>query len=127
MTQHLPLRWLLVPLFEILDYQKQILARESDGDVVFVPAPTTEEFLNFMNQKGSIHRDKSEEEVLVNLRDARRSAIRRTKAQMKEYYNRKGKSAATNNPFKRTRTLLGFPPSKHLQGFSADGKFHWLD
>ena len=121
MTQHLPLRWLLVPLFEILDYQKQILARESDGDVIFVPAPTTEEFVRFMNQKGSIHHNKNEEEVLVNLRDARRSAVRRTQAQMKEYYNRKGQSAATNNPFKRTRTLLGFPPSKHLQGFSADG------
>ena len=121
MTQHLPLRWLLVPLFEILDYQKQILARESDGDVIFVPAPTTEEFLHFMNEKGSIHRDKSEEEVLVNLRDARRSALRRTQAQMKEYYDRKGRSAATNNPFKRTRARLGLPPSKHLEGFSADG------
>jgi len=121
MTQHLPLRWLLVPLFEIMDYQKQILARESDGDVIFVPAPTTEEFVQFMNRRGRIYRDKSEEEVLVNLRDARRSTVRRTQSLMKEYYDRKGRSAATNNPFKRAQALLGLPPSIHLQGFSADG------
>ena len=121
MTQHLPLRWLLVPLFEILDYQKQILARESDGDVIFVPAPTTEEFVQFMKKKGKIYRDKSEEEVLVNLRDARLSTVRRTQLLMKEYYARKGRSAATNNPFKRVQAQLGLPPSIHLQGFSADG------
>lgn len=121
MTQHLPLRWLLVPLFEILDHQKKVLARESGGDVIFVPAPTTEEIVQHMHNKGSIAREKQEEKTMVNVRDASSSAVRRTQKRMHEYYNRKGLSAATNNPLKRARTQLGLPPSIHLRAFAADG------
>jgi hypothetical protein len=120
-TQHLPLKWLLVPMFGILEWQKQQVARMSAGEILFVPPPTTEDVIEYLHKEGSVYRDTCQEQVLVNLRDARRSTVRRVSNQMEEYYNRKGRSAFSNNPFKRIRTLLGVPPSIHLQAFAADG------
>jgi hypothetical protein len=94
----IPLRWLAVPIVDIMDNHKRALAESHPGEVMFVEAPTIEGISEFEEQRGAIWKQREQEDTLLALRDIDRSTCVKVETDMKEYYARKGQTHASSIP-----------------------------
>jgi len=85
----LPLRWLAVPIVDIMDKHKRNLAQCHPGEVLFVDAPSIDELTLYENEQGDIWSDHCGEDTVLALRDIRKSDRHRIERHMKEYYGSK--------------------------------------
>jgi hypothetical protein len=87
--QRAPLRWIAVPIVDIMDSHKRNLANRHHGEVLFVDAPSPNEMADYSAQKGGYWRQQQDDNLLLNLRDIKRRHARRIEADMKQYYLRR--------------------------------------
>jgi hypothetical protein len=89
--QNAPLRWIAVPIIDIMDSRKRHLARQHPGEVLFVDAPSTNDITDYACHSGKYWRQQQEDDVLLNLRDIKRRQARKIERDMKDYYHLKQK------------------------------------
>jgi len=106
-----PLRWLAVPVVDIMDSHKRRLATRHRGEVLFVDAPTAEQIKEYVDQEGEYWRQEQQDRILLSLRDIKRCHARQIESDMKEYYL----SAKNEKPTTPT------PRNRHFDVFSVDG------
>jgi hypothetical protein len=87
--QKLPLRWLAVPVVDIMDMHKRNLAKSHPGQVLFVPAPSLEDIEKYENETGDIWKQRCSEDTALSVRDIRSRDRHRIEGEMRKYY--KGK------------------------------------
>ena len=87
--QSAPLRWLAVPIVDIMDSHKKKIARRHDGEVLFVDAPSRKEIAAYSCQSGVHWEDEMDDRVLLNLRGIKRKHARRIETDMQEYFSKK--------------------------------------
>jgi hypothetical protein len=111
--QSAPLRWLAVPIVDIMDSHKKRIARWHDGEVLFVDAPSREEIVAYSCQSGVHWEDEMDDRVLLNLRGIKRKHARRIESDMQEYFSKKRDQPkrAESLPLRR----------RHHSMFSVDG------
>jgi lysophospholipase L1-like esterase len=83
-----PLRWLACPIVDIMDRHKHDLATNHPGQVLFVPAPALDDVREYESRNGPCWREKSDENVVLNLHDPVRdpSVDAKLERSMQEYY-----------------------------------------
>jgi hypothetical protein len=109
--QSAPLRWIAVPIIDIMDSHKRKLARQHQGEVLFVDAPSTNDIADYACHSGKYWRQQQEDEVVLNLRDIKRRQARKIESEMEKMK----KSSTTTDP-----ELLPLR-KRHLGMFSVDG------
>jgi hypothetical protein len=116
--QKLPLRWLAVPVVDIMDQHKRNLAKSHPGQVLFVPAPSLGEIEKYENQEGDIWKQKCSEDTALNVRDVKSRDRHRIEGEMRKYYTDKAPSPDDRSgwmPFSST-----LPPAPGSKIFSID-------
>lgn len=84
-----PLRWLAIPIVDILDMHKQKYAKSNKDNVLFVPAASVNDMECYENKVGLLWRQKCEENPTVCLRDVHRRDAKRLNNELKTYYSAK--------------------------------------
>jgi len=110
--QTAPLRWLAVPIVDIMDSHKKKLARHHGGEVLFVDAPSCEAIAAYSCQSGIHWEDEMDDRLLLNLRGIKRKQARRIESDMQAYFSKKDQP---KNP-----ELLPLR-RRHHSMFSVDG------
>lgn len=111
-----PLRWLSIPIVDIMDMHKRNLARCHPGEVQFVPAPSLYDLAMYEREDGEIWEQRCLEETILSLKDIRKRDRRRIEQEMQEYFNIKGlRNRASVGIFSRFRK-----PAPAESVFSAD-------
>lgn len=111
--RHVPLRWLSVPIVDIMDNHKRNLAKSSE-DILFVPAPSDEELAEYENERGTLWRERCEEGTVFAVRDIRKRERLRIEGDMIDYYQTKGSKQRSI-----WAQLFGAPVGR--PAFSVDG------
>jgi hypothetical protein len=110
--QTAPLRWLAVPIVDIMDSHKRKLARHHDGEVMFIEAPTCEEIAEYSSKCGVHWEEEMDDRLLLNLRGIKRKQARTIESDMETYFSEKAHSPTPESlPFRR----------RHHSMFSVDG------
>ena len=110
--QSAPLRWLAVPIVDIMDSHKQNLAKRHDGEVLFVDAPSPEQMTDYSAQTGTFWRQQQRDEtILLNLRNIKRRHARQIEADMREYYVARNNNRAS---YPSSSSLCHFPYENNL-------------
>ena len=81
-----PLRWLSVPAVDIMDMHKRNFSKGNPGEVLFVPAPSVHDLVEYEEKTGEIWHQWSQEDTLLTLRDTRKKDCRRIEGFMRKYY-----------------------------------------
>lgn len=89
----LPLRWLAVPIVDIMDMHKRNLARSHPEQVLFVRAPAVEDLAEYESRHGPLWSERCSEGTVLELRDVRRRDSRRIEHAMLDYYGSKNSSS----------------------------------
>jgi hypothetical protein len=84
--QMAPLRWLAVPIVEIMDSHKRNLAKRHPGEVLFVNAPSVQDIAEYSLHTGDYWKQQQEDQVLLNLKDIKRRHARRIEGDMNQYF-----------------------------------------
>ena len=121
--QMAPLRWLAVPIIDMMDTHKRRLSENHRGEVLFVNSPSVHEMQEFDQQQGPYWQHASHDQVLLNSRDISRRQARRIHSDMRDYFSRmdpndddQGSSSTNSNSSTSSRTTT---PQKGM--FSIDG------
>lgn len=91
----LPLRWLAVPVVDIMDMHKRNFAAAHPDDVLFVPSPSMRDLHNYEQTSGEIWKQRTRENTLLELEDIRGRDRRKIEAKMHSYYLEKTPKCAT--------------------------------
>lgn len=105
-----PLRWLSVPIVDIMDMQKRQLAADHPGELLFVPPPSVRDLSLYVDQNSELWNERVEEDVVLAVRDVRRSSCRRIQGDMDSYYAKRGSASGSADG-----------PLPHHAAFSVDG------
>jgi lysophospholipase L1-like esterase len=89
LTHYPPLSWFLVPLIRMMDHNKKLLAANYPGLVLYVDAPTPDEFRDIEAGKGELHEGRRAERVLLQLTDVSQRAQEKVKELMDKHYHSK--------------------------------------
>jgi hypothetical protein len=84
--QTAPLRWLAIPIIDIMDSHKRKLARQHDGEVIFVGAPSVKDITDYCDRSGIYYQQETEDRILLQLRDIKRRHARRIESDMAKYF-----------------------------------------
>lgn len=84
-----PLRWLAIPIVDILDMNKQKYAASNKANVLFVPAASVNDMECYEKKAGLFWREKCEENLHVCLRDVRRQDAKRLNNDLRTYHSAK--------------------------------------
>mmetsp|Transcript_32145 Transcript_32145/g.78352 ORF Transcript_32145/g.78352 Transcript_32145/m.78352 type:complete len:855 (+) Transcript_32145:302-2866(+) len=107
-----PLRWLAVPIVDIMDSHKETLSKHHDGEVLFVDAPPADTIAEYACQEGMYRDDEEQDRILLRLRDIKKRRKQRIESDMAQYSNKKG----------QPRLPEDLPHGKkHFAVFSEDG------
>jgi lysophospholipase L1-like esterase len=121
-----PLRWLAVPIVDILDMHKRKLAKSHPGEVLFVPPPSIDELVQYESCTGDIWRQRCQEDTVLTLRDIRRLDCLRIESDLREYYSRKDKRIWTGEGLRKKpshgwfSSLFSRAPAPGASIFSVD-------
>jgi hypothetical protein len=115
--QKLPLRWLAVPVVDIMDQHKRNLSKSHPGQVLFVPAPSLEEIEKYENKEGDIWKQKCSEDTALNVRDVKSRDRHRIEGEMRKYYQDKAPSPDDRQWMPFSSPL---PPAVGSKIFSVD-------
>lgn len=107
-----PLRWLAVPIVDIMDKHKRDLARLHPGEVLFVKAPSVADLADYEERKGRVWAERCHEDTVLALRDVRKRDRQRIEADMQAYYQQKGADGEGGWSL--------FPPARGTKVFSVD-------
>jgi hypothetical protein len=80
-----PLRWVALPLLEIMDNMKAKLAKSHPGEVRYMAAPAISEYNLYAEETGPMWEQRQNERTLLSLRDVRSRDCKRIEGQMKQY------------------------------------------
>jgi lysophospholipase L1-like esterase len=95
--QKLPLRWLAVPVVDIMDMHKRNLAKSHPGQVLFVPAPSLEEIDKYENQEGDIWKQRCSEDTALNVRAIKTRDRHRIEGEMRKYFGENNTTSTDDN------------------------------
>ncbi|KAG7360254.1 hypothetical protein IV203_035353 [Nitzschia inconspicua] len=110
--QTAPLRWLAVPIVDIMDSHKKKLARHHDGEVMFIDAPSCEAITDYSCHRGLYWEEELDDRLLLNLRGIKRKQARAIESDMEAYFSKRQQSPEPDSlPFRR----------RHHSMFSVDG------
>jgi hypothetical protein len=110
--QTAPLRWLAVPIVDIMDSHKRKLARHHDGEVLFIEAPSCEDLADFSRKHGLHWQEVMDDRVLLNLRGIKRKHAHSIESDMAAYFAKKVPAPKPGAlPLRR----------RHYSMFSVDG------
>jgi lysophospholipase L1-like esterase len=84
-----PLRWLAVPIVDILDMHKRRLAKSHPSEVMFVPPPSVDDLAAYESCTGEMWHQRCQEDTILALRDVRRRDCRRVERDLRSYYAHK--------------------------------------
>jgi hypothetical protein len=115
-----PLRWLAVPIVDILDMHKRGLAQSHPGEVVFVPPPSIDDLTEYENCRGEFWQQRSDEQIALCLRDVRKHECRRIEADLRTYYQKKDLRIATGQGIIRKTPWSWRRPAPGSSIFSVD-------
>jgi lysophospholipase L1-like esterase len=90
-----PLKWIVVPIVDILDMHKRRLAKLNPGEVMFVPPPSINDIVEYESCNGEIWRQRCNENSVLTLRDVRRHDCRRVENELRRYYSLRDKRQST--------------------------------
>lgn len=110
--QTAPLRWLAVPIVDIMDSHKKNLARQHDGEVFFVDAPSVQDIAAYAAKSGTYYKEETEDKILLQLRDIKRKQARCIERDMARYFSKRDHPKGPESLPLRKR---------HFSMFSADG------
>lgn len=111
-----PLKWLAVPVFDMMDRKKQDFAKTSPYNILFVKDPALEDIIDYEEERGRIWLERNRDVVLLCLRDIGISECTATEKKMKLYYLSKG--GVSPNAETRLSELRKKPGTK---SFALDG------
>ncbi|GKY95039.1 hypothetical protein MPSEU_000468200 [Mayamaea pseudoterrestris] len=89
-----PLRWLAVPIVDIMDSHKRRLANSKPGDLLFVKAPSVKDLADYETGKGVVWQERVAEQTLLSLSDVQKQVRCRIEKEMHLYFEKRGVSAA---------------------------------
>jgi hypothetical protein len=124
--QSAPLRWFAVPIIDVMDSHKRNLARQHEGEVLFVDAPSTNDLADYACHSGKYWSQQQQDEVLLNLRDIKRRQARKIESEMKVYYLKQQQQQQKDEQQGCTSHTTTDPErlplrKRHLGMFSVDG------
>lgn len=112
----IPLKWLAVPVMDMMDRKKQNFAKTSPYNIIFVKDPALEDIIDYEEERGSIWTQRNQDDVLLSLRDIGKRECTAILEAMKSYYRSKGENTLD------TDTPLSKRPNKPgTKCFSLDG------
>lgn len=89
--QIFPFIYFLLPLIWIADRIKRRLAEKYPHAILYVEPSSVADMLDFESGRGLYYEKMVTEDTLLSLKDKSREEIERVEAQMREYYEKKGK------------------------------------
>jgi len=92
-----PLRWLAVPIIDLMDAHKEEVARRRNGEVLFVPAPTADEMTKYLGKEGEYWAGEQSDHVMRCERDIQQSHAEGIELEMHQYYSSRLKKTVTNH------------------------------
>lgn len=98
-----PLRWLAVPIVDILDMHKRRLAKAHPHEVLFVPPPSVDDLAQYENCTGDVWNERCKEDPALVLRDIRKMDCRRIENELREYYDAKDKRVSTGEGLRKKK------------------------
>jgi hypothetical protein len=98
-----PLRWLAVPIVDIMDMHKRRLAKSHAGEVLFVPPPSVDDLARYESGVGDVWCQRCQEDTVLTLRDIRRMDCRRIENDLREYYEAKDKRVLIGEGLRKQR------------------------
>jgi hypothetical protein len=104
-----PLRWLAVPIIDIMDAHKRKLASHRSGEVLFVGAPTASQMVEYLSEQGEYWEDEQNEHVVLRQRNIKEGHARSIEFKMKNYYS-----------LERNQRV-SCPQNRHFDVVSMDG------
>lgn len=125
--RQVPLRWLSVPIVDIMDSHKKMVAQSHPGNLLFVKAPGVDELSDYESGIGSIWEDRMAENTLLSLKDIGKRDKHVIEERMHLYFHDRGQSAAeaiakaNSIPWRRFFPKATIPPCHDV--FSVD-KIH---
>ena len=119
-----PLRWLAIPIMELLDKGKQQLVswslspsddeEDDNNTILFVPPPTLTTIIEYEQHTGRIWKEQEQEQLIVSLQSVGQDECQEMVATMQEHAaNRPPHTSSSSNNHRRRR-----PPGTRL--FSVD-------
>lgn len=105
-----PLRWLAVPVVDIMDTHKKELSAQSDGQVLFVQAPTSDQIVEYLDERGDYWKDECDDCTVLQLRDINKHDARQLELELNAYYS-----------LDRNKKSLTKEQNRHFNAFSVDG------
>jgi len=81
-----PLRWLAIPIVDIMDMHKRKFANCHQGEVLFVPPPSMRDLSEYEHHIGEVWDRQTREDTLMSLQDIRRKEHSRIGDAMEKYY-----------------------------------------
>ena len=95
-----PLKWLSVPMVDMMDTHKENLAKSHPGQVLFSRAPTTEDVKGYEQHTSELWKQNYREQTLFECNDTPKSEHRRILQAMKDFYlSKKDFSVASSGIF----------------------------
>eukprot|EP00934_Nitzschia_sp_Nitz4_P007764 Nitzschia sp. Nitz4//scaffold3_size479765//131430//133046//NITZ4_000057-RA/size479765-processed-gene-0.99-mRNA-1//-1//CDS//3329550629//7754//frame0 len=104
-----PLRWLTVPIVDVMDSHKRKLASQHKGEVMFVDSPSVEQLTEYVNGEGPCRTESQGEHVQFQIRDIEPAHAEKIEHDMFTYFESSNKS-------KQTRQR-----NQHYDAFAVDG------
>jgi hypothetical protein len=84
-----PLRWLAVPIVDIMDTHKDKLSKQHNGEVLFVDAPPADIIAEYACERGMYREEERQDQLLLKLRDIKKRRALQIESDMCQYFDKK--------------------------------------
>lgn len=110
----IPLRWLTIPFFDMMEAKKRKLASRCPGELLWVRDPSLKQLIEYEEERGVLWEQKNREEILLSLRHIKGGDCGEITEAMHEYYQNRSGSFDYSTP------LFQRPGTPGTKVFSAD-------
>ena len=118
----IPLRWLAIPVFDMMGRKKKQFARSNSDSVLFVEGPSFHDIVDYEEHRGPVWDRRSDEDVLLSLRDIGQEESDAIEEAMEKYYSSKDESfLEPGEPGAKSFCIDGIHPSEG--GYTLWGEF----
>jgi lysophospholipase L1-like esterase len=82
----IPLRWLAIPIVDIMDMHKRNFSKSHPREVLFVPPPSLSDLSQYAEEAGEMWEQRFQENTVLSLRDIKKKDCQRIEGDMRQYY-----------------------------------------
>jgi hypothetical protein len=113
----IPLRWLTVPVLDLMDSHKHRLATKRPAEVLFIASPPVQQIDQYVQHEGSIWAENQREATILALREISSTDCDFIQQSMKHFYGESSKCSAHVPKRRLTMFATNYPRE---DAFSAD-------